>query len=109
MKLRHTIFVANVLHRKEAASVSQVIQRCKTADYIIRLKCMEGIYPDQTYLHRIGKASSPLCPHCSSNVDENFAHFTSVCPKFREARTSAHNQVRRMITRDLCPQEGVRC
>ena len=52
MKLGHTIFVANVLHRKEAALVSQVIQRCKTAEYRVWLKSMEGIYPVQTYLHR---------------------------------------------------------
>ena len=93
MKLRRTNFVANILHSKEAAIVSQVIQRCKTAEYRVWLKCMEWIYPVQTYLHRTGKASSPLCLHCSSNEDETFNHFTSVCPKFREARTSAHNQV----------------
>ena len=108
MKLRRTIFVANVLHRKEAAIVSQVIQRCKTAEYRVWLKCMEGIYPVQTYLHRIGKASSPLWPHCISNEDETFTHFTSVCPNFLEARTSAHNQVRRVITAFLVRNIGHR-
>ena len=98
MKLLHTIFVSTALHRAEAALVSRVIQRCRTSEYRIWLKCMEGIYLVQTYLYCIGKAPSPLCPHCGSSVDETFTHFTSVCPKFREALTSAHNQVRRVIT-----------
>jgi len=108
MKLRRTIFVTNLLHRRDAFTVSQVIQRCKTSEYRVWLKSMEGIYPVQTYLHRIGKAASPLCPHCSSGVDETFTHFTSVCPKFREARTSAHNQVRRVITTFLARNIGHR-
>ncbi len=108
MKLRRTIFVTNLLHRRDAFTVSQVIQRCKTAEYRVWLKSMEGIYPVQTYLHRIGKAPSPLCPHCNSRVDETFTHFTSVCPKFREARTSAHNQVRRVITAFLARNIGRR-
>jgi hypothetical protein len=29
---------------------------------------------------------------------ESLAHFACVCPKFREARTSAHNQVRDVVT-----------
>ena len=33
MKLQRAVFVANVLHRKEAETVSQVIQRCKPAEY----------------------------------------------------------------------------
>ena len=48
MKLRHTIFVRTALHRAEAALVSRVIQRCRTSEYRIWLKCMEGIYPVQT-------------------------------------------------------------
>ena len=36
------IFVANVLHCQEAETVSQVIQRCKTAEYRVWLKSMEG-------------------------------------------------------------------
>jgi len=62
------------------------------------LKCMTGIYPVQTYLHRIGVAKSPTCPHCQEGVPESLTHFACVCPKFREARTSAHNQVRDEIT-----------
>ncbi len=108
MKLRSTIFVANLLHRKEAAVVSQNVQRCKPAEYRIWLKSMEGIYPVHTYLHRIGKAASPLCPYCNSRENETLTHFTSICPRFREARTSAHNQVRRVITAFLARNIGRR-
>ena len=108
MKLWRTIFVANLLLRKEAATVPQIIQRCKTAEYRVWLKCIEGICPVQTYLHRIGKAPSPLCPHCSCRENETFTHFTSVCPKFREACISTHNQVQRMITAFLARNIGRR-
>jgi hypothetical protein len=37
------------------------------------------------------------CPHCGSHVNETFTHFTSVCPKFREPRIFAYNQVWRVI------------
>ncbi len=30
---------------------------------------------------------------CQEGVPESLTHFACVCPKFREARTSAHNQV----------------
>ena len=43
-------------------------------------------------------AKSPICPHCSDVVPESLTHFACVCPKFREARTSAHNKVRIVIT-----------
>jgi hypothetical protein len=59
---------------------------------------MENIYPVQSYLHMINKAPNPLCLHCGEGVRETLTHFACVCPKFREARTSAHNQVWRVIT-----------
>jgi hypothetical protein len=40
---------------------------------------------------------SPLCPHCSDNAIETLTHFACVCPKFREARTAAHNQLRAVV------------
>ncbi len=52
----------------------------------------------QVYLHKIGKAPTPICWHCGEGVGETLTHFACICPKFREARTSAHIQVRRGIT-----------
>jgi hypothetical protein len=43
-------------------------------------------------------ANSPMCPHCTEHVPETLTHFACVCPRFREARTSAHNQVRQAIS-----------
>jgi hypothetical protein len=54
---------------------------------------MTGTYPVQTYLQRIGVAQTPTCPHCDERVPESLTHFACLCPKFREARTSAHNHV----------------
>jgi hypothetical protein len=59
---------------------------------------MTGTYPVQTYLKRIGIAKSPTCPHCSGAIPESLTHFACVCPKFRKAPTSAHNQVPVVIT-----------
>ena len=55
------------------------------------------IYPVQTYLYRIGVVKSPHCLHCSDNAIETLTHFACVCPKFREARTAAHNQLRAVV------------
>jgi ribonuclease HI len=98
MRLRLTRFVTDLLHRKEGATVSRLTPRFKPAEYRVWLKCMEGIYPVQEYLHRIGKAPTSICRYCEGDVRETLTHFACVCPKFREARTSAHNQVRRVIT-----------
>ena len=65
-----------------------------------------GIYPTQTYLHRVGLAPTQLCPHCPTAVPETLAHFACVCPQFRAARTSAHNQVRNVITSFFTPLVG---
>jgi hypothetical protein len=46
----------------------------------------------------IAKALSSICPHCANGALESLTHFACFCPKFREARTSAHNQVRDVIT-----------
>jgi hypothetical protein len=55
-------------------------------------------HPVQSYLRRIGKADSNICPHCDQGVPETFTHFANVCPKFHDARTAAHNQVRSVIS-----------
>ena len=62
---------------------------------------MTDTYPVQTYLHRIGAVKSPHCPHCSDNAIETLTPFACVCPKFREARTAAHNQLRAVVAASL--------
>jgi len=98
VRKRTTVFVTDLFDRVEGSTISKVISRCTPSEYRIWLKCMTGIYPVQSYLKRIGKAQSPICPNCCSGAIESLTHFACVCPKFREARTSAHNQVRNVIT-----------
>ena len=98
VKKRSTVFVRDLLHNSSGATVSKVIHRCESSVYRVWLRCMMGIYPVQSYLKRIGRAQSPCCLYCADGTPETFTHFACVCPKFREARTLAHNQVRRVIT-----------
>jgi len=106
VRKRNTVFVRNLLHRPDGATVAGIIKRCGSAEYRVWLRCMLGIYPTQTYLHRVGLATSSCSPHCAAAVPESLAHFACVCPQYREARTSAHNQVRRVITSFLSPLVG---
>ena len=102
VKKRNTLFVTGpgLFHHKVGVTVSKVIRRCTPAVYRVWLRCMTGIYPVQTYLKRIGAVRSSTCPHWDEGTPEakSLAHFACVCPKFRKARTSAHNQVRDVIT-----------
>jgi len=98
VRQRSTIFVQSLLHRTESITVSRLVRKCAPAVYRTWLKCMAGIYPVQAYLSRIGLVKSSACPHCGGAQPETLTHFACVCPAFREARTSAHNQVRQEIT-----------
>jgi hypothetical protein len=92
------MFVTNLLNSREGTINSRIFRRCKLAEYSLWLKCMSGTYPVQSYLQRIGVAKTSMCLHCDEKVPESLIHFSCLCPKFREARTSAHNQVRDVIT-----------
>ncbi len=67
VRKRSTVFVTDLLHHKEGATVSRIIRQSKPAEYHIWLKCVTGTYPVQTYLKHIGIAKSPTCPHCSES------------------------------------------
>ena len=92
VKLRNTIFVRDLLLRRQGAAIAGAISKCR--DSVIRcwMKAMSGLYPTATYLHRIRKVESNKCPYCTLEVPETLTHFMCVCPKFREARTAAHNR-----------------
>ena len=50
--------------------------------------------------------SNPGNAFCADGTQETLTLFACLCPKFREARTSAHNQVRQTITSFLLQTEG---
>ena len=95
---RSTKFVKDLLHRSEGMTVSRVVRRCQPAVYRVWIKCMTDTYPTQAYLMRVGLTKSRVCPYCPAGAPETLTHFACVCPQFREARTSAHNQVRQVIS-----------
>ena len=58
---------------------------------------MFGIYPVQAYLKLIGLVKSQQGLFCADGTLETLTQFACLCPKFREERTSDHNQVRQAI------------
>jgi hypothetical protein len=98
VRMRSTLFVKDLFHRPDGALVSGIVKRCRSAEYRVWRRCMMNIYPTQTYLHRVRLAPTQFCPHCTTPEPETLTHFACICPQFREARTSAHSQVRTALT-----------
>ena len=101
VKLRNTIFVREVMYRPESAIIARVIVKSSDSEVRCWMQAMTGTYPVASYLHKIGKAASKLCPHCASGANETLSHFLSVCPRFHDARTAAHNQIRARLSSSL--------
>ena len=95
--LRSTTFVRQLLHQPEGATIARCVAGCRPAEYRVWVKAMADRYPVQSYLHRCRIVQSPQCPYCQEQ-DETLAHFTTICPRFREARTAGHNRVRAKLT-----------
>ena len=90
-----------MLMRPESATIASTMKQCNDSVHRYWMQMMNGTYPTETYLHRIGKSVSRKCKQCNTGKDETFGHFACVCPTFREARTAAHNQVRKDLAKDL--------
>jgi hypothetical protein len=99
MAKRSTHFVRHLFCREEGRVLARVVSRGDDAVLRVWTRGLTDTYPVQTYLHRIGSVQSPQCPHCSYNAIETLTHFAChvVCPKFREARTAAHKQIREVV------------
>jgi ribonuclease HI len=74
-------------------------------DSTVRLwmQAATGQYPTTARLHKMFplKYPSATCPWCQLRVPETLGHFLTMCPRFREARTEAHNRCWRAIMRTL--------
>ena len=93
--MRSTKFVRQVLHQLEGATVARCVARCRPGEYRVWVKASADRYPVNSYLHQCQLVPSPHCPYCPGQPeDETLAHFTTICPRFREARTAGHNRVR---------------
>jgi ribonuclease HI len=101
VNLRDTIFVREAVRRQESAIVARVISKSCDSEVRCWMQAMTGTYPVASYLHKIGKAVSKICPHCSSGANETLSHFLSVCPRFHDARTAAHNQISACLSSSL--------
>ena len=94
---RSTSFVRQLVQQSAGATIARAVSRCREAEYRVWVKAMADQYPVQAYLHRINKTTSAECLFCPG-TRETLTHFACVRPQFREARTAAHNQVRKRIS-----------
>jgi hypothetical protein len=85
--------VMHAQHRVRPATVSRCVARCRPAEYRVWVKATADRYPVNLYLHQCQLVPSPHCPYCPGQ-NETLAHFTTICPRFQEARTAGHNRVR---------------
>ena len=98
VKIRTTIFVRDFVQRTEGYAIARLISDCSDSEIRCWMRFMTATYPVATYLHRIGKTQSNICQHCSLGQKETLSHFLSICPRFHDARTAAHNQIRERLS-----------
>ena len=98
VQLRTTIFARDLVQKDEGSTVARVIAKQSSSEIRCWMQAMTGTYPVATYLHRIGRAASRQCLFCNSGQDDTLSHFLSVCPRFHDARTAAHNQIRSKLS-----------
>ena len=101
VRLRSTIFARDLVQAEEGKVVARIIAKHKESEIRCWMQAMTGTYPVAAYLQRIGKVSNDDCQYCSSQCRETFTHFMSVCPRFQDARVSAHNQIRASLSSAL--------
>jgi len=101
VQLRTTIFARGLVRTDEGSTVARMIAQQSSSEIRCWMQAMTGTYPVATYLHRIGRAESRQCLFCSSGQDETLSHFLSVCSRFHDARTAAHNQIRSQLSVSL--------
>ena len=101
VQLRTTIFARSLVRTDEGFTVARLIAQQSSSEIRCWMQTMTGTYPVATYLHRIGRAESRQCLFCGSGQDETLSHFLSVCSRFHDARTAAHNQIRSQLSVSL--------
>ena len=101
---RNTTFSREML--QDPANCSAILMTIPSQpDSMVRLwmQAVSGLYPTMARLHRIfpNKFRSANCTWCGANVPETLCHFVSVCTRFHDARTAAHNRAWQNIVVDL--------
>lgn len=64
----------------------------RSSSLLIQLRT--GVVPLQSFLHKIGKTDSPLCPSCKKEK-ETVRHFILSCPAFNKQRESLRAELGR--------------
>ena len=105
VQLRSTIFARDLVRSEEGFTVARVIAKQNSSEIKCWMQAMTRTYPVASYLHRIGRAASGQSLFCNSGEDKTLSHFLSACPRFHDARTAAHNQIRTQlsVSQGHCP------
>ena len=110
-RMKDTTFSREMLlHPKNCGPVLAAVTSMPDSMARVWMQAVTGQYPTATRLHKWFPERYPTpncswCQHASvdgaQGVPETLSHFLTVCPRFREARTEAHNACWRAIMRDI--------
>ena len=90
---RGTLFSQEMLNDPSSQPVLSVIASQPDSTVRLWMQTVCGLYPTMTRLHKISREKHPTkaCPWCGA-AQETLSHFLTVCAKFKDARTAAHNR-----------------
>ena len=66
--------------------------------YCCWVKVRTDSYPTNQWLSKVRLPPSAMCPNCYMQVVETIGHFATVCPKFKDAWTVAHDDSWEAVT-----------
>ena len=86
-------FFTEMLNDPSSQPVLSVIASQPDSTVRLWMQTVCGLYPTMTRLHKISREKHPTkaCPWCGA-AQETLSHFLTVCAKFKDARTAAHNR-----------------
>jgi len=110
-RMKGTAFSCEMLHDPtNCRAVLAAVSAMPDSTTRLWIQAVTGQYPTSSRLHVMFPLQYPsaACPWCqsvqpggNSGVPETLSHFLTACPRFREARTEAHNRSWRAITREI--------
>ena len=100
LQSRDTLFSKLLITSPPGTLPASALRHCSPAAVRCWIRAIGGNFPTADYLHRIGRGASRMCSFCSAEC-KTLTLFACVCPRFKDARTKAHDRVWSKITQCL--------